>query len=379
MSIDKFWKQLHADPMACWLHPMNPNLLVPEFEGRIIWCGIGGSLLPADSLVRMLGKSTQVLDWVTLSSPESMPELELRRTDQVVFASKSGTTLEVWAWIGKLLKHPDWNILKKTPIVITLPNGNSLHQIATDKNWILLPFPSGVGGRYSVFTTVGYLPLLWLGKNPELFVESGRSVVQQVHDKQGLWFDHINNLVDLWLKAYRQDICTWVFMPYSRQLRYIGGWWTQLVCESLGKMASDKTRRGINAIRAVGPQDQHSQLQRWLAGPQDIGVIFLYLRSQNTTQEYCVQPAKSPVPFLSKHTGEDILKAQISGTEKVLITAGVKTHKIELYSIDETEIGALMMAWQIIVSIVGYGLEINPFDQPDIERGKSETVNMLNS
>lgn len=377
MSIKKYWERLQADPMGGWLRPVDPPSLALDAQGRIIWCGIGGSLLPADSLVRMFGDPTQVSRWVILSSPESIPGFDLRSSDQVVLVSKSGSTLELWAWIGKLLQHPQWSRITKIPLVITQPNGNPLHQLATNKKWILIAFPDDVGGRYSVFTPVGYLPLIWLGKNASCFAQSGRNVVQQMCDGRGLWFEHILHLTRQWLMAYREDVSDWVFMPYSRQLRFIGGWWTQLVSESLGKIAIDGTPRGITAIRAVGPQDQHAQLQRWLAGPKNIGVIFLSLRHATIIQKYCIQPPESPVSFLSMHTGEEILRAQILGTKIALNQAGVRTYEIELDSMDEIQLGALMMAWQIIVALVGYGLEINPFDQPEIELGKRKTIDKL--
>ena len=377
MSIQEYWTKLQADPMAGWLSPVDPPCLTIDCKSRIIWCGIGGSLLPADCLVRMLGDNFQVSQWITLSSPESIHSLELRISDQVIFVSKSGHTLEVWAWIGKLMRHPHWNKISKMPIVITEPNSNPLHQLAMSKKWILVPFSSQVGGRYSAFSPVGYIPLIWLGKNATQFAESGRAVVQQMRNRQGPWFEHICNLTHKWVASYREDISEWVFLPYFGQLRFIGGWWTQLVCESLGKVALDGTSRGISAIRAVGPQDQHAQLQRWLAGPKNVGVVFLSVKSRNTVGELCIQPPESPFSFLSEHTGESIIGAQIRSTKAVLEKAGVQTYEIQIDDIDETQIGALMMGWQIIISLIAYGLEINPFDQPAIQEGKLQTINEL--
>lgn len=71
------------------------------------------------------------------------------------------------------------------------------------------------------------------------------------------------------------------------------------------------------------------------------------------------------------------MRAQIEGTQSSLQEAGVPTYHIEIQALDEAQLGALMMAWQIIVALVGLGLEINPFDQPAIEAGKRKTLDKL--
>jgi glucose-6-phosphate isomerase len=118
-------------------------------------------------------------------------------------------------------------------------------------------------------------------------------------------------------------------------------------------------------------------LQRWLDGPKNVGVIFLSLQKQNTTSERCFQPPHSPYPFLNTHSGEDVLHAQIEGTQFSLQEAGIPTYRMEIPRLEEAPLGALMMAWQIIVALVGLGLEINPFDQPAIEAGKRKTIDKL--
>ena len=71
------------------------------------------------------------------------------------------------------------------------------------------------------------------------------------------------------------------------------------------------------------------------------------------------------------------MQAQIDGTQSSLQEAGVPTYQIELQALDDAQLGALMMTWQIVVALVGLGLEINPFDQPAIEAGKQKTLDKL--
>jgi glucose-6-phosphate isomerase len=325
----------------------------------------------------MLASSEQLSRWITLASPEDLENFQLHEDDQIVFASKSGNTLELWSWLGKLLHMPTFEKLTQTPIVITETNQNYLHELSKTKKWILIEMPVNIGGRYSVFSPIGYLPLTWLGKNLKAFAQGGQGVLDEIEAGKGPWFNMVSSLHRLWLQQYIEGISDWVLMPYSRQLKFIGGWWTQLVSESLGKKSPDGTPRGITAIRAVGPQDQHAQLQRWLDGPKNVGVIFLSLSDKKKNGLPCLQPENSPYPFLSNHTGDDILRAQIEGTQSSLQEAGVPTYHIEIQALDEAQLGALMMAWQIIVALVGLGLEINPFDQPAIEAGKRKTLDKL--
>ena len=377
MTLLDQWKQLTSDPMSGWLgHFDIPNISLDP-HARLIWCGIGGSLLPADCLVRMFGTETQLPHWIPLSSPESVGHLVLRPNDHIVFASKSGSTLELWSWIGRLKQLEGWTSLRHQPIAITEPTFNPLHRLAKEEGWTIIPFPENIGGRYSLFTPVGLLPLGWLGKDSTQFAHSGRAVVDEMKAQQGPWFDVISDISQLWLETYIRGVSDWVFMPYARQLKFLGGWWTQLVSESLGKKSLEGTPRGITAIRAVGPQDQHAQLQRWLDGPKNVGVIFLSLQKQNTTSERCFQPPHSPYPFLNTHSGEDVLHAQIEGTQFSLQEVGIPTYRMEISRLEEAPLGALMMAWQIIVALVGLGLEINPFDQPAIEAGKRKTIDKL--
>ena len=378
--MNELWQSLKTHPNSGWLSPLGTQeSALPKLEAsrRIIWVGIGGSLLPADSLVRMLASSDQLSRWIMLASPEDLESFQLHEDDQIVFASKSGNTLELWSWIGKLLPIPTFSKLTQIPIVITETNQNPLHELAKTKKWILVKMPVNIGGRYSVFSPIGYLPLTWLGKNLKAFAQGGQGVLDEIEAGEGPWFNIVFSLHRLWLQQYIEGVSDWVLMPYNRRLRFIGGWWTQLVSESLGKKSSDGTPRGITAIRAVGPQDQHAQLQRWLDGPKNVGVIFLSLSDEKKNGLLCLQPENSPYPFLSTHTGDDILRAQIEGTQSSLQEVGVPTYHLEIEALDEAQLGALMMAWQIIVALVGLGLEINPFDQPAIDAGKRKTLDKL--
>ncbi len=374
MTPEALWTALEAHPTTGWRTP--PSVPLPALApGRLLWGGIGGSLLPAETLVRALGGAEALARWTPLASPEPHP-LDLRPDDQVVFASKSGKTLELWTWIARLRARPGWARLAQPPVVITQDDENPLARWARAEGYPILPIPVAVGGRYSAFSPVGTLPLAWLGQDAEAFLAGGRAVAASGRDPGSPWGGRIAAMVDTLHRGYLDGIAEWVLMPYSMPLASLSAWWVQLVAESLGKVAADGTHRGFTPIPAVGPIDQHSQLQRWMAGPRTLGVIVLTVDGKAAPEALDV-PAACPYPGLAKLQGARILAAQAEGTMEALRGAGVPVVHWSLPALDARSLGELMMAWQLIVGLTGFALEVDPFDQPAVEDGKIRTFRKL--
>ena len=369
------WRALAAHPQAGWRRP--PTVPLPDLAGagRLLWSGIGGSLLPSETLVRALGSRETQARWTPLASPEPLA-VDLRLDDQVVFASKSGKTLELWTWIGRLRALPAWGRLARVPLVVTQEDDNPLARWARAEGYPILPIPVAVGGRYSAFTPVGTLPLAWMGRDPEAFLAGGRAVAEAAPDPRSPWGGRIAEMVETLHRGYLQGISEWVMLPYALSLESLSAWWAQLVAESLGKVAADGTRRGLTPLRAVGPVDQHSQLQRWMAGPRNLGVIVLTVEGAAAGERLEVPPA-CPYPRLAALQGTQILAAQAEGTMEALRGAGVPVVHWSLPALDERALGELMMAWQFIVGLTGFALEVDPFDQPAVEDGKVRTFRKL--
>ena len=375
MNRKQLLQALESHPTTGWCVPGHVPLPPIPAASRLLWCGIGGSLLPSETLVRALGCERAQRAWLPLASPEPLA-LELRPDDQPVFVSKSGNTLELWTWISRLRAMPGWSHLERPPIVITQDDQNPLAKWARSEDYPILPIPVNVGGRYSAFTPVGTLPLSWMGRDPWAFLEGGRKVVEAVKQDAGPWNDRIWSMVQTLHEGYLKGITEWVLIPYCLKLETLTAWWVQLVAESLGKMAQDGTRRGITPIRSVGPIDQHSQLQRWMAGPRNLGVMVLTV-DEPTVFETLQVPAGCPYPRLAELQGAQILQAQAEGTLEALQGAGVPVKHWQLPAVSEAMLGEFMMAWQLIVGLTGFALELDPFDQPAVEDGKKRTFKKL--
>ena len=375
MDFRTRWHAIENHPMGGWRQVADQPLPSLDQSRRLLWCGIGGSLLPSETLVRAFGNEQACRNWTPLASPEAVPGFSLQAGDQLVFASKSGKTLELWTWISRLRALPGFAALAQ-PILITQDDANPLAAWGRANGCRILSIPVEVGGRFSAFTPIGTLPLAWMGRDPSAFLEGGREVIVQVQADHGPWRDRIAATVELLLDGYLRGISEWVLMPYATRLDSLSAWWVQLIAESLGKIAKDGTRRGFTPIRAVGPVDQHSQLQRWMAGPRNLGVIVMTVDG-TPAPERLDPPPGSPYPGLSELQGVEILRAQAEGTAEALQAAGVPVLRWSMPSLSELELGAFMMAWQVIVAQLGIALELDPFDQPEVEDGKKRTFKRL--
>jgi len=375
MDIRAHWQAVQAHPMGGWRKPSALALPALDPGKRLLWCGIGGSLLPTETLVRAFGNERARRNWTPLASPEPVPDFRLEPGDQLVLASKSGKTLELWTWIARMRAMTGFGELA-APILITQDDANPLATWGRSQGCQILPIPVDVGGRFSAFTPIGTLPLAWMGHDASAFLQGGQEVVSQLDAHHGPWCDRVTATVELLLEAHRRGITEWVLMPYAMRLDNLSAWWVQLVAESLGKVAKDGTRKGFTPIRAVGPVDQHSQLQRWMAGPRNLGVIVLTVGGE-AQPETLAPPPGSPYPGLASLQGADILRAQAEGTSGALEAAGVPLLRWSMPRLDERELGAFMMAWQAIISLLGFALDLDPFDQPEVEDGKIRTFKRL--
>jgi glucose-6-phosphate isomerase len=375
MDIRSYWQAIKAHPMGGWRTVGEPPLPALDPSRRLLWCGIGGSLLPSETLVRAFGNEQAFRNWVPLASPEPVPDFRIQKGDQLILASKSGKTLELWTWISRLRALAGFKDLAE-PILVTQDDANPLATWGRANGCRILPIPVEVGGRFSAFTPIGTLPLAWMGRDAAAFLRGGREVVAQVEADRGPWRDQIASTVALLLDAHQRGITEWVLMPYAMRLDNLSAWWVQLIAESLGKVAKDGTRKGFTPIRAVGPVDQHSQLQRWMAGPRNLGVIVMTVDGVPAPEKLDPPPG-SPYPGLASLQGTDILRAQAAGSADALEAAGVPVLRWSMSRLDEHELGAFMMAWQTIVGLLGMAMDLDPFDQPEVEDGKKRTFKRL--
>src|SRR5690606_5534468 len=143
-------------------------------------------------------------------------------------------------------------------------------------------------------------------------------------------------------------------------------WWVQLWAESLGKGG-----KGSAPVAALGPVDQHSQLQLWLDGPRDklFTVVTVGVEGTGPVMDPILAEIAGELPFANKAVG-DLVAAQGHATADALTKNGRPVRTMHVERLDERALGALLMHFMLETIIAAHLLGVDPFDQPAVEQGK---------
>lgn len=359
-----------------------------QFKAVII-IGIGGSDLGTRAVHRALNhqfynlrQQPQLFFAGDTTDPIALQEIfeSVHWPDTaVVMVSKSGNTVEqlsAFFLARDAIKQAVGDAYVNHIIAVTDPVTGSLRELANKEGYATLPIPSEVGGRFSVFSAVGLFPLALTGVDIRALLTGGRAALEE-YRPQALEF------------AAHQHVAYWmgrkiqVLMPYVYSMREIGFWFRQLWAESLGKSQSnhDETINvGPTPVAALGPTDQHSQVQLYRDGPDD--KTFTFITVKEWSRDLHIPQELPDIPALSYLKGlslAHILQAEYEGTEAALREVGRPTMTIELDRLDAWHIGALLVFFELATAYAGSLFNINPYDQPGVERGKEITRSRLQS
>ena len=343
------------------------------------WCGLknfvifgtGGSSLGGQvihSISNSCGKNLKFISNLDPSSLENLlQETNFEKTGFLVI-SKSGETLET---ICQLLIAMDFarnsHDFKDRFVIVTEDKDSTLRQIANQNKFLCFDHPNTIGGRYSVFSLVGMIPAILCGLDPRAIRTGGRRVL----DNFGNSIYKIQEGADFVFKNFEKGICNHVSFIYSEKLVNFGYWLAQLYAESSGKDG-----KGITPLTAIGSVDQHSQLQLYIDGPRDKCFTFFYEKQEGTL---AIKNENLPIKFeyLRNKKISEVFGSQCEATQKVLLENGFNVRRIEFPQISTDNLGALFMHFMLEVACVCKLMEVNPFDQPAVERGKIITKELL--
>jgi glucose-6-phosphate isomerase len=259
--------------------------------------------------------------------------------------------------------------------------GSTLRDIADVLGVRTFDLPSGVGGRFSVLSSVGLLPAALTGMDVEGLLAGARDMSEWISETQG-WenpacaFAGIQFLEDTGLGR-----CVSVMMPYSARLRDVADWYRQLWAESLGK-ENDRQGQLVNVgplpVKALGVTDQHSQLQLYAEGPDDKLFTFLGVREfESTVRIPPAGPEAEALTYLSGHTLAELLWAEQRSTAWALAQRGRPSLTITLPRVDAFSTGALIYLLEMAAAIAGELYDVNAFDQPGVELSKQATYALM--
>ncbi len=296
--------------------------------------------------------------------------------------SKSGGTIETMStflialrWLEAAVGEEE---ARKRVIATTDPEAGALRQLATEAGYRDLSVPPGVGGRFSVLSAVGLLPMAVAGLDIAAMLRGAAAIrdetlAEGANSAAGIFATHQLRLIE----RGRGDI---VLMPYADALEDLAAWFVQLWAESLGKARDDGSAVGPVPIAAVGARDQHSLLQLLMEGPDTRNVLFVSVEREDrgpTVPE--VPAALTKLRHLRNRRLGEIRDAELAGVRAGLARHQRATATLALEQLDAESVGALFLFFEAAVALVGFGLRINPFDQPGVELGKQYAHGILGS
>jgi len=336
--------------------------------------GIGGSSLGGQALKAALERHDRAGPQVTFHDnpdPFSWKEYLARvdlKTTRFVAISKSGGTAETLMQALTIADEFDKagaaKHLKYHFVVITEPGHSALRKFATSIEAPVLDHPKGVGGRYSVLTICGALPAILMGIDMKALRGGAQDYLDYALADAAPECAKGAALHFALSKAGHLDQT--VLWAYADRLGTFHAWWRQLWAESLGKDG-----KGSTPVGALGPVDQHSQLQLFRDGP---GKSLYTILSTDAKGLGLVAPKERAealgLGYLAGKPMGDLVDAEARATAQTLSRNGRPVRVIHLPKIDERSIGALMMHFMLETILMGKLMGVDPFDQPGVEEGK---------
>ncbi len=399
--IDKSAGGLNAEFACLNLHD-NMSESLPQIEAAaeqlrrfedIAVIGIGGSSLGAKAVYQALnvdepGARQVRLHFLENIDPRHLDSFIRNRSAEktaVICISKSGGTIET---IVQYLIIREWLIkqlgkdrARQHQWIITDPAQGWLRDLAQRESIPSLSVPPRVGGRYSVLTAVGLLPLAAVGVDIRRLLagsaaNAARCISDNTSSNPALEMAALFYLLDT-----RRNKRVSIMMPYADSLQLLGDWYRQLWAESLGKRRGEKPDdppAGTLPVTALGTVDQHSQLQMYLESRRD--KIFTFMAIDHWQQNPLIPLSdddRKSFSYLEGKRMQDVLDAEFQATSEVVTEAGHPNMTLRLPTLDVHTLGQLIDLYQRATVYAGLLYGINPLDQPAVEKGKKLAIQLL--
>ena len=356
----------------------------------VVSVGIGGSYLGAKAVIEALSDS-----FATLRGAEDdrhcrvlfagqnigedyLSELQDLLRDKkfgIIVISKSGTTTEP-AIAFRLLKEQLESQMGKAEaakriVAVTDAKRGALRQLATEEGYKTYVIPDNVGGRFSVLTPVGLLPIAVAGYDIRALLDGAREMMRatEAFDDTNPSFLYATTRNALYRAGKKIEI----LVNYNPKLHFMGEWWKQLYGESEGK-----EHKGIFPASVDNSTDLHSMGQ-WIQEGER--VIFETVVSVATPRHEVVIPMDAAnldgLNYLAGKRVDQVNKMAELGTRIAHVDGGVPNIQITIPALEERYLGELIYFFEKAVGISGYLLEINPFNQPGVEAYKRNMFALL--
>jgi len=353
--------------------------------------GIGGSYLGARAAIEMLQnsffnitskeerKAPQVFfvgNNISSTYMHDLIELLKEKDFSINVISKSGTTTEpaiAFRIFRKLLEDKYGADEAKARIYATTDKARgALKTVADEKGYETFVIPDDVGGRYSVLTAVGLLPIAAAGLDIEQMMKGAQSALNEfnsseLEDNQAYQYAVVRNVL------YSKGKTIEMLVNYEPSLQYFGEWWKQLFGESEGK-----DQKGIFPSSANFSTDLHSLGQYIQEGRRDLFETVINVESPRHELTIELEDNDSDgLNYLAGKSVDFVNKKAFEGTILAHADGGVPSLVVNLPKLDEYTFGYTVYFFELACAMSGYLLGVNPFDQPGVEAYKKNMFALL--
>ena len=390
-TASEFLPKIQSDPMAGWLDlPINYDkdefariktsaAKINADSEYLVCIGIGGSYLEHKSVIEALGgtSKTKILYTGNSLSPVELNKIITTLGDadfSVNIISKSGTTIEpaiaFRIFRQKLIdKYGEIDAYRRIYATTNKTKG-SLYNEAITNNYARFVVPDNIGGRYSVLSAVGLLPIAVAGIDIDELMQ-GAAIEREalLAENGGGAAAYAATRRCFYEKGYTVEILA----NFEPSFLYFNEWWEQLAGESEGK-----DHKGIYPTSVINTTDLHSLGQYIQDGRR---IIIETIVKFTTVPSDCVVPAiDADIDGLAYLEGKQlsyINQKAIEATVEAHLSGGVPVLQIEVPDISARSMGALMYFFELAIAISGCMLGVNPFDQPGVEAYKINMFRLL--
>jgi len=357
----------------------------------LVVIGIGGSYLGARA----------VIDSLTHSFYNSMPDSK-RKTPQIVYVgcnlspvymndilefvadkdisinviSKSGTTTEpaIAFRIFREVLETKYGVeeARKRIYVTTDKQKGALKTLSNEEKYETFVIPDNVGGRYSVLTAVGLLPIATAGINIDKLMK-GAKIAQDKYAESNLKYNDCYKYAVIRNLLYNSDKKIEILANYEPKLHYFTEWWKQLFGESEGKDLKGIFPAGVDLTT-----DLHSMGQYIQAGERSL--MEIVLKVNKNSSEITIQPDDQNLDGLNYLAGKTlgyVNSKAMEGTVLAHVHGNVPNIMIEIEELNEENIGELIYFFEKACAVSGSLLGVNPFNQPGVEEYKKNMFHLL--
>ncbi|HNN74662.1 MAG TPA: glucose-6-phosphate isomerase [Leptospiraceae bacterium] len=350
---------------------------IRKSDGLIV-VGIGGSYLGARAVIEALGTDFPVVfaghNMDSLFHSDLLNSIQKKKYSINVI-SKSGTTTELGLAFRILMNHMESRFsrdeLAGLIFATTDANKGSLRPLIKERGWTDFVIGDDVGGRFSVLSPVGLLPIAAAGKNIRRLLEGAQAMADIVRKDSSeknpaLQYACYRNA------SYRSGKKIELFLSYQPGLHFIAEWWKQLYGESEGKEG-----KGIFPASVDFSSDLHSMGQWIQEGERLIFETILDVIHPEKDIKIPSSPVDDGLEYLAGRSLHEINRIALAAVQDAHSKGNVQSMKIMLDRMDEFNLGQLLYFYEYACAVSGIMLGVNPFDQPGVEAYKKTMFRML--